>query len=451
MVPIQYWQTGNGVRVYYVPTENLPMVDLRLVFDAGSARGEAFPGLARLTNRLLDEGAGIWSATELAEQFEDVGAVLSTGALRDMAWVALRSLTDPPLLQQAVSAFSAVVASPTFPEEAFERERRRMMVELRQTEQSPGGLAEIAFYREVFGDHPYSQSPKGSEDSLSRLSLADVRDFHRRFYVGRNAILVIVGALERKEAERFAEQVTAGLAVGERSAPLPAVRGLAEASTVTIHHPSQQTHVMIGQPGMRSGDPDYFPLYVGNHILGGDGLISRLAESIREREGLSYSVSSYLVPMESKGPFIMEMQTKNTRASEGIELMRKTLQRFLSEGPSEQELESAKSYIIGSFPLRLDSNGKIVGNVANLGFYGLPPNYLETFTEKVAAVTREQIRSAMQRRLSADRMVTVVVGDGEMALATLADEERDKRGALGQAAGWRPVAPHFSNAAAPAK
>jgi zinc protease len=168
---------------------------------------------------------------------------------------------------------------------------------------------------------------------------------------------------------------------------------------------------------MRSGDPDYFPLYVGNHILGGSGLISRLAENIREREGLSYSVSSYLVPMESEGPFVMQMQTQNSRAREAVQLMRQTLLRFLDEGPTAEELQAAKDNIIGGFALRVDSNGKIVQYVANIGFYDLPLDYLDTFTSKVAAVSREDVRRAMRERLQADRMVTVVVGDAEISVA----------------------------------
>jgi zinc protease len=177
-----------------------------------------------------------------------------------------------------------------------------------------------------------------------------------------------------------------------------------------IDFPSSQTHLYAGQPGMSRGDPDYFPLYVGNHILGGSGLVSILMHEVREKRGLSYSVYSYFAPMAERGPMILGLQTKNTQADEARGVLLDTLQRFVDQGPTDDELEAAVKNITGGFPLRIASNSNIVQYLAMIGFYDLPLDYLDQFTGRVSAVTKEQIRDAYQRRVHPDRLAVVLVG-----------------------------------------
>ena len=179
-----------------------------------------------------------------------------------------------------------------------------------------------------------------------------------------------------------------------------------------IYHPSAQTTVRMGAPGMHRGDPDYFPLYIGNHVLGGSGLVSRLSDEVREKRGLSYSASSYFNPMEQDGPYLLSLQTRNDQSAQALKVLKDTLVKFVADGPTDQELESAKKNITGGFALRLDSNGKIADHLAVIGFYGLPLDYLDTFIGKVNAVTVEQVREAFKRRIHPEHMVTVTVGGG---------------------------------------
>jgi zinc protease len=174
--------------------------------------------------------------------------------------------------------------------------------------------------------------------------------------------------------------------------------------------PSSQTHIYLGQSGVARHDPDYFPLYVGNHVLGGSSLVSILGEEVRNKRGLSYSVYSYFSPMRAKGPFLMVAQTKNAQASEALDVMRETLQQFIDNGPSEAQLEASKRNIIGGFPLKIADNGKIVEYISMIGFYGLPLNWLDTLTDKVAAVTALQVRDAFKRRIDPANSIAVVVG-----------------------------------------
>jgi len=410
---IQHWTTGNGARVYFVAAPELPMVDIRVVFDAGSARDGKLPGLATLTNGMLEEGAGKFDANAIAARFDSLGARFSASSERDMAIVGLRSLTKPSLLDPALDTFALLLSQPSVPSDALERVRKQMLIGLQAEEQSPGDIAEKAFYSTLYGAHPYGIHPSGTVQSIHAMTRQEVLDFHHRYYVGRNAVVAIVGAVTRDQAELLAEKAVGSLPAGEAAPALPAVPELQQAIDRHIAHPSTQTHVLMGQPGVYRGDPDYFPLYVGNHILGGSGLVSRLSEEVREKRGLSYSVYSYFLPMRQKGPFLLGLQTRTASTAEALKVLRQTLDDFVSNGPTEEELQAAKKNITGGFPLKIDSNSDILGYIAMIGFYRLPLDYLDTFTSRVEAVTTAQIRDAFARRVHPDKMVTITVGAGD--------------------------------------
>ncbi|MGV6827576.1 MAG: M16 family metallopeptidase, partial [bacterium] len=249
----------------------------------------------------------------------------------------------------------------------------------------------------------------GTEESLAAISVADLKKFHRKYYVAHNAVVAIVGDVDATQAMVLANQLVDELPAGEAANKLPAVP-VAEKAVVNTEFPSSQTHIYLGQAGMTRHDPDYFPLYVGNHVLGGSGLVSLLGEEVRNKRGLSYSVYSYFSPMRVEGPFIMVAQTKNQQADQALGVMRDTLQTFIDNGPSDEELGAAVLNITGSFPLSVSSNSKIVNYIAMMGFYDYPMDWLDTLTEKVSAVTREQIQDAFKRRVDPEKLTAVVVG-----------------------------------------
>ena len=410
---IQAWRTESGAKVLYAPAPDLPMVDVRIVFDAGSARDGGEPGLAAMTADMLTEGAGGLDADTIAERVESVGAELGTGAGRDMAYASLRSLTEPDALGTALDVMTRVLAAPDFPQADLERVRANKLVALRQQEQDPSSVAGRALYHAVYGQHPYASDPDGNRESVAAIGRDDLVRFHRRYFTAPNATVAIVGAVDRAQAEVIAELLTAGLPDGPPPPPLPPVADLAASAIEHIDFPSSQTHLAMGQPGMRRGDPDYFPLYVGNHILGGSGLVSILMDEVRERRGLSYSAYSYFEPLAERGPLILGLQTKNATANEAEAVMRDVLERFVAEGPTEDELDAAVKNITGGFPLRIASNGKIVQYLSLIGFYDLPLDYLDRLPERVSAVTVEQIRDAFRRRVHPDRLAVVMVGGGQ--------------------------------------
>lgn len=408
---IEHWTLENGARVYFVRTTELPLVHLQLVFDAASSRDpEGKDGVGVLTNAMLRQGAEGLSADEIALGFERLGAEFGTSAERDMAVVELRSLSDRKLLDPALELLGSVLAKPTFPEDALERERARALVALQRDEQQPDVIAEKAFWRAVYGEHPYARHPLGTPDTVRVLTRDDLVAHHARYYTGANAWLAIVGNASEREAKSIARRVLGGLPRGEPAPPLPPVPARSKPNQRLIEFPAQQSHLRLGGPGIARNHPDYFPLLVGNYTLGGGGLVSRLAEEIREKRGYSYSVYSYFLPMRERGPFVLGLQTKNAQRDDALRVVRKVLADFVAQGPTAEELEAAKKHLTGSFPLRLDSNKKIAGNLAVIGFYGLPLDYLDTFIQRVEAVTAEQIRAAFQRHVDPEALVTVIVG-----------------------------------------
>ncbi len=407
---IQHWTTDNGARVYFVPAPGLPMVDIQLTFDAGSARDGDQYGVAHLTNSLLDEGAGDLNADQIAEHFENLGAEIGTGSYRDMSIMTLRSLTEPELLTPALEVFTLMIGDPAFPAESFERNKKQTLRAIQSKLQSPQAIVSKAFFKAVYGDHPYSAPSLGFEESVTALTRDDMLQHYQQYYVAKNVVVAMVGDLDRAAAEAIATQLTSGLKPGSAAANIAPASAIKTGATINIEHPSTQTHIMIGQPGMTRDDPDLFPLYVGNHILGGSGLTSRISEEIREKRGLAYSAYSFFSPMREAGPYLMGLQTRNDQANNAIDVMFTTLQTFIDEGVSAEELEAAKRNITGGFPLRIASNSKILGFLGNIGFYNLPLDYLDTYNDQVNAVTIEQIKDAFKRRVNPDKMVTVTVG-----------------------------------------
>jgi zinc protease len=407
---IQHWRTANGAKVYFVAAPELPMVNVQVVFDAGSARDEGKPGLAQLVNALLDSGTETLSADSVAERLDAVGAQLSGGVERDMAQLSLRSLSEAQYLDPALDTIARLLREPAFAAESVERERNRLISAIRAGDQSPATIAERTFYQALYGEHPYASPPEGTEASVQAITQEQIRAFHARYYVAANAVVAIVGDLDRARAEAIATVLVGGLPAGKAAPDLPMAQPLAQARVIRVQHPSSQTHILIGQLGMKRHDPDYFSLYLGNQVLGGNGLASRLAEEVREKRGLSYSTYSYFAPMRQAGPFVMGLQTRNDQAQEAIQVSEATLRDFVTQGPAPTLLEAARQNIIGGFPLRIDSNGKIVQYLAVIGFYDLPLDYLDVFTAKIDAISQEQVNAALQQHIDPDRLLTVIVG-----------------------------------------
>ena len=407
---IQHWTTDNGLAVYYVQVPELPMIDLRLSFDAGSARDGDKMGVAGLTTAMLDSGTKEMTADQLAEAFESVGANFSAGSARDRAWLKLRTLTLPEEQKKAIATWMDVIKNSSFPEKDFQRLIKQSLVGLEAEKQSPSAIASKAFYQHLYGDHPYAKPQNGNEATMKAMKTSDLKAYYARYFVAKNGQLAIVGAVDRTQAEALAKQIASTLNAGEKAKPIAEVKPLEKSEVVRIEFPSSQSHIMMGQPGTKRGDKDYFALYLGNHGLGGSGFTSRLMKEVRVKRGLSYSVYSYYISMREAGPFLLGLQTKNSQVDEAINVAMDVVKTFQKEGVSEQQLQASKTNITGGFPLRTASNDDIIGYIAMIAFYGLPLDYLETFTATIDKISRDEVMDAYQRRLHPDKFLTVIVG-----------------------------------------
>jgi zinc protease len=412
ILPIEHWRTAAGAKVYFVQNRGLPILDLSVDFPAGS--GFDTPdksGAAGMTNRIMRLGSRGLGEDDIARRLADVGAVMGSRFDSDRAGLSLRTLSDAARRGQALDVVAGVLSAPVFSESVFEREQQRHLASLKEAELKPDVQASREFYRLVYGAHPYALRGSGEIDTIGGLTRDDLVAFYRKHYVADRAVVAIMGDVTRQEAEAIAEQLTRGLPRSSGTAPsLPEVPALAAAVKRVVAHPASQSHILVGAPGVRRGDPDFFALFVGNYILGGGGFVSRITEEVRQKRGLAYSAYSYFSPLRARGPFIIGMQTRRDQAEEALAVVRATVDDFIRHGPTAQELKAAQQNIIGGFPMQIDSNRKIQDYLALIGFYDLPIDYLETFISNIERVTVADIRAAFSRKVDPERLVTVVVG-----------------------------------------
>jgi zinc protease len=406
-VTIENWVAPSGARVFFVENHALPILDVQVDFAAGTAydpKGKA--GLASLTHGLIDMGVQGMDETQLSNRLADLGALLSGGVDMDRASLSLRTLSAEDKRLPALDIMRAVLVSPQFPATVLAREKARTVAALKEALTRPDAMASKAFWAAMYPAHAYGQ--QASPASVAALKRDDLVRFYQTYFTARRAVVTIVGDLSRAQAESLAQQLTTALPVSPSQAVVD-VPALPVASEQRLAHPAAQAHVLMGLPAIKRGDPDYFPLLVGNYSLGGGGFVSRLMKEVREKRGYAYSVYSYFLPLGQTGPFQIGLQTKKSQVNEALSVTREVLARFLADGPSDAELLAAKQNLVGSFPLRLDSNRKILDNVAALGFYGLPLDYLDRYTANVENVTVSDIKAAFARHVKLDNMVTVVV------------------------------------------
>ena len=445
-IPIQQWTLANGARVWLVESHGIPMVDVQVDFDAGARRdavGKA--GLAGVTARMTSKGVAasdraagppqgasapsggnaVAPATsvganesaldenQLSEAWADLGGSFGGGAGADRMSFTMRSLSYPDLLPKAAQLAARQLGEPSFPEAIWRRDRERMSASIREANTRPATVAGRAFATAVYGNHPYGFDT--SEASLAQISINDMRDFYRRHVEPCRARVSVVGDVTRAQAETLVNTMLARLplrpaAACEALPPVPDVAPLSQPQVQAIPFQSAQAHVLIGQPGYKRSDPDFFALTVGNYILGGGGFVSRLTNEVREKRGLSYSVYSYFSPGLHAGAFTVGMQTRPDQTAQAVTVSREVLERFVTEGPTEAELKAARDNLVGGFALRIDSNRKLLDNVANIAWNNLPLDYLDTWTRQVERVTVADIKAAFARKLQPGRMVVVTVG-----------------------------------------
>jgi zinc protease len=416
---IQHWTLENGTRVYFVENHSIPMLDVSVEFDAGARRDpKGKSGVAALTNSML--GRGVRAAklsggadepalteAQISDAFADIAAQRGGGPGTDRSGLSVRTLSSATERQQAILLLSRLLAHPSMPEDFLARDKARTISSIKEAETKPESIADKAFWHLAYGEHPYAN--EATVESVTAITREDLLQFHAAHYVANRAVIAMIGDINRAQADEIARQLTARLPQG---GPLAAIAPVVVPKAVEqrIPHPASQAHILIGMPALQRGDADVFALTVGNYILGGGGFVSRLTKEVREKRGLAYSVYSYFNAMEQLGPYQAGLQTRKDQADEALKVVREQIAAYLQTGPTEAELKAAKDNLIGGFALRIDNNRKILDNIAVIGYYQMPLDYLDTWTAQVAKLTLADIRSAFNRKLAMDKMVTVVVG-----------------------------------------
>ncbi len=410
ILDIQYWKTSQGTPVYFVHTPELPMIDTRIIFTAGSAYDDKQWGIASLVTSMLDEGTKSHNADQIADVFDQVGAEFSNQTDRDVTTLSLRSLSDPKYFTSALQMFTEVLGQANFPQQAFSRVKQQTLSAINQEQQNPFSVATNAFYQNLYDDNAYSHTTLGTAQTINALTQDQARAFYQRYFVSANAKIILVGDLDRPHAEKIAEQLMAALPKGT---PAPALNiGNKNPGTGMrpIEFPSQQTTIITGQLGIDRQNPEYFPLMVGNYLLGVMPLGSLLFEQVRNQHGLAYDVSSSFSLMTYRGPFVIVLQTRTAEKNQALNIAQQVLRQYTAEGPKPEQLQMAKQNIVNHFPLNLATNEQIGSVLAQMAINQRPLDYLDTYQDKVNAVSATQIKQAFQTYINPDKLLTVTVG-----------------------------------------
>lgn len=411
---VQELFSQNGVRTLLVESHQLPIVDIQLTFNAGSARDESIRkglnGLANLTARLLGEGTSSQTANDIAQSFERIGAEYSAQAYRDMFVVRLRVLSDEKRLDPALNQLILLLKDAQFPQSSIDRILNNAQVGQKQVKENPKRSMSVRFYRAVYGDHPYAQPSTGTMQSLKRIQSADIQAFKNQYLVANNLNIAITGDVTTQHAQQLIDLLTGEMSTGEPAPKLPDAKALSKAQIIRIPFNSTQAHVMIGQVGIRRDDPDRFALEVGNEILGSGGFTSLLMQELREKRGLTYSASSNLSSMQSQGLFYIQYSTQRDQLLQSLDITYETLLKFLYQPLNPTQVEASKRSLIRAFPLLLRSNANINSQLGAMGFYGLSRDYLSQYQQSIEAVTAEDVQRAWQKHIHPEHFLTVLAG-----------------------------------------
>jgi len=388
----------------------LPIVSIELLIDAGSRYDNTDQeGLANLTARLLTYGTKRRSALQISETLDFIGASLSASCGQDLASVSLTILKKD--LPTGLELLADILTASTFPQEEIDRQKQSIVATIKAREESPGDIAQRRFAAALYPQSPYGRPVEGSEASVRALPQASLREFYQRYYRPNRAIIAVVGDISHDEMTQVLGQFFQSWSKGEPSGKpvAPAKFGLAQ--MIRVNKELTQANIILGHQGVARENPDYYAIQVMNYILGGGGFSSRAMDSIRNERGLAYSVYSYFSAERNRGTFELVMQTKNETAQEAIRIAQEEIRRIREQPVTEQEINDAKDYLIGSFPLRLDTNRRVASFLAQVEYYQLGLDYPERYSGLIRKVTREDVERVAKRYLEPEKLIVVIVGN----------------------------------------
>jgi zinc protease len=412
---IQHLVTPGGIEAWFVQDATVPLVAMEYAFAGGAAQDPADKaGVGYMVASLLDEGAADLDSKTFHERLERRAIELSFGIERDRLRGSLRMLKDNS--DEAFGLLRLALTSPRFDTTDVERIRSQIMSGLRNNTTNPNALAGRKFIELAFGDHPYGRQSHGTLESIPAIETGDLRTYVRRVLARDKLKIAVVGDIDPASLTKLLDQTFGGLPAKSDLSPISDVVAAKPPQRAFVPLDVPQTTVMFGGPGIKRHDPDFMAAYIDNHILGGGSLSSRLYREVREKRGLAYSISESLLWMDHSSLFAGTTGTRADRAGESIDAINKEIQRFAEDGPTQKELDEAKSYLKGSQMLALDTSSKLASGLLQYQMDNLPIDYIEKRNGLVDAVTLDQAKQ-VAKRLWGQGLLTVIVGRAPQAAA----------------------------------
>ena len=402
----------NGMVLLTSEERALPMVTMNLLIRAGSRYDpQGREGLANLAARLLTYGTSGRTALQISEEIDFIGAGLSTGCGEELATVSLTVLKKD--LDTGLNILADILTASVFPPEEIDRQKQSVIASIRARDEEPGAIAETKFLAALFPRSPYGRPVEGTKEAVQRIERAELLQFYKRFYRPNRALLAVVGDVSDQEiTEKLARVFRSWERGAAAEEPVPSVSA-GPGNFIRIQKELTQANIIIGHEGVPRNHPDYYAIQVMNYILGGGGFSSRLMDSVRNERGLAYSIYSTFDADKYVGTFEVTMQTKNESAEEAIRIAVEEIRRIREQGVGEQELQAAKDYLTGSFPLRFDTNRRLAGFFAQVEFFELGLDYPDRYPEMIRKISREDVLRVAKRHLQPEKLIVVVVANQE--------------------------------------
>ena len=406
---IQKWQTPEGATVLFEKTKGLDIVDIQLSFNAASSRDGALFGLANIVSNLFGTATRNKNREQIITDFENLGANFSASSYKDMSLISLRVLSEKDILLTATRLFSEVVGEAKFSTQQLLKAKQNILQNIKANAQSPAQTAQITFEQYFFDNHPYAHSKLGTKETIKLIHINDIRKFYKKYFVAKNMNIAIVGNISKPMAKQLARIISSKLNTGNRAKPMQKVNKINKKQKINIAFNSSQSHIIVGQSAVNRSHPDYYKIYLANHILGGSSLHSMLGESIRQKAGLAYSVYSIFAKMQAGNYIAIKLQTKKENTNQSLILVKKTLKKLLT-GIDKVKLQNSKDNISGSFFLSLATNRSIVTYLSIIAFYQLPLDYIDKFSSNINKVSVKDIKNSLNNLIDVEKLLTIIVG-----------------------------------------
>jgi zinc protease len=402
--------SAGGIEAWLVEEHAVPVIAVEVGFKAGAASDPAGKeGLAMMLAGLLDEGAGKLDSLAFRKQLDDRAIQLAFSSGRDNFSASLSTLSKNR--DEAFRLLHLALTEPRFDDEPLTRTRSQLVARLARQEEDPEDVADKAWFAAAFKGHPYGRPLDGTPESLAAISREDLQEFLAKSLTRDRMKIAVVGDITAVALSPLLDRTFAALPETGEASDIPETEIQGDGKLALIRRDIPQTVVVFGGPGLKRHDPDFYAAYVLNYIVGGGGFSSRLTEEVREKRGLAYSVDSYLMPLDHAGALVGGLATENKSVKDSIALVKAELRRVLQQGVTEKELENAKTYLTGSYPLRFDSNAKIADELVGIELLNLGIDYVEKRNGLIKAVTLADMARVARRFLDPDRLVITVVGD----------------------------------------